>query len=189
GEGYTMKGTTGGAEANWEDSQNYTFVGIPNNGDITLNISPNQSYLIGNPYPSSIDANQFIRDNLKDVVGGTNSDNVINGTLYFWSHFGGKTHMLKEYEGGYAVYNISGGIRAINTDERILNSNKEGGAAPQRFIPVGQSFFVTSVSPYLYNSGPDVIISPGDIIFKNSQRYFEVENEDESVFHMAEVSA
>src|SRR5690606_24644433 len=102
GEGYTMKGTSG--EVEWADTQNYTFVGIPNNGDISLNINPEQSYLIGNPYPSSIDADQFIRDNLKDVVGGTNSDNVINGTLYFWSHFGGRTHMLKEYEGGYAVY-------------------------------------------------------------------------------------
>src|SRR5690606_39013260 len=61
GEGYTMKGTSGTTGIEIDDSQNYTFVGIPNNGNISLFISPAQGYLIGNPYPSAINADQFIR--------------------------------------------------------------------------------------------------------------------------------
>src|SRR5690606_14820417 len=98
-----------------------------------LSIDTLQNYLIGNPYPSAIDAEKFIRDNIKDSNG--NGVNVFNGTLYFWVHFGGKTHMLKEYDGGYAVFNLSGGIKsATNNDSRILNSGHSGGSDPKRFI-------------------------------------------------------
>ena len=57
-----MKGTTGTGSVTAE--QNYVFVGKPNNGTIQLNISLNQSYLVGNPYPSALDADEFIKDNI-----------------------------------------------------------------------------------------------------------------------------
>jgi hypothetical protein len=52
-----MKGTDG--IANITDLQNYVFAGKPNNGDISLNISPNQIYFVGNPYPSAMDADEL----------------------------------------------------------------------------------------------------------------------------------
>jgi hypothetical protein len=56
-EGFTMKGT--GAIGD----QNYVFKGKPNNGDIDLPLNVGNDYLTGNPYPSALDANEFIADN------------------------------------------------------------------------------------------------------------------------------
>jgi hypothetical protein len=60
GQGYTMKGpgsTALGIE------QNYVFRGTPNSGNYTHPISANYESLLGNPYPSALDANQFISNN------------------------------------------------------------------------------------------------------------------------------
>ena len=60
GEGYTMKGISTASVAT---QQNYVFEGKPNNGDITLPITGGNDYLLGNPYPSAIDAHEFLDDN------------------------------------------------------------------------------------------------------------------------------
>ncbi|NEW80436.1 MAG: hypothetical protein GZ086_13655, partial [Gelidibacter sp.] len=160
GEGFTLKGSNTTLTA-----QNYTFVGKPNNGDIKLTITAGRQYLIGNPYPSAIDAKQFIKDNISIADGGT--VNVIDGNLYFWDHFGGGTHYLKSYEGGYSIYNLSagtaGGTRAVSTDARIKVTTNSSNKASLGFIPVAQGFFVTA-------------LAGGDIQFKNSQRIFKKEN-------------
>ena len=78
-------------------------VGINHNGDIGLKVASGWTYLTGNPYPSAMDANQFIDDNKDDI----------RGTIYFWEHWGGGSHALKEYQGGYATYNLSGGTVAV----------------------------------------------------------------------------
>jgi len=79
GEGFTMKGTSGSTPIT--NNQNYVFKGIPNNGVITLalnknvtaqNPSGNVDRLIGNPYPSAIDATEFILDNMSIADGGNN---------------------------------------------------------------------------------------------------------------------
>ncbi|WP_298289145.1 LamG domain-containing protein, partial [uncultured Lutibacter sp.] len=93
GEGFLMKGTGGVGSID----QNYVFVGRPNNGDIELTVSGDNDYLIGNPYPSAIDANQFITDNVGSITGA----------LYFWDHYGGDSHYLLDYQAGFATYNLS----------------------------------------------------------------------------------
>ncbi len=172
GEGYTMKGTTdtGGSIST---EQNYVFNGKPHNGDITLSLSSGNDYLIGNPYASAIDADEFILDNVNDGAGRAVS-NIIDGSLYFWEHFASNTHILREYQGGYGVYNLMGATAAILSDTRInhtgiLVSSK---GAPQQFIPVGQGFFVTAEDG-------------GTITFKNSQRIFKTEASDPSTFMRA----
>ena len=169
GEGFTMKGSNTNLP-----EQNYTFVGKPNNGDINLTISVNNDYLIGNPYPSALDAKQFIRDNINlDANGntGNRSTNIIDGNLYFWDHFGGGNHLLKSYEGGYAIYNLSGSVVAVSNDVLTKNTGatSNSGKVPQRFIPVAQGFFVTA-------------LDGGEIQFKNSQRLFIKENANVSQF-------
>ena len=132
GEGYTMKGTSGYADIS--TPQNYTFKGFPNNGDITLTgIAPEQNYLIGNPYPSAIDANEFILDHLA-ASGGTNTRNVFNGTIYYWDHFPEIPTTLR-YIGGYAMYNLSGGVKAIATDDRINSLPKRKAQATWAVYP------------------------------------------------------
>ncbi|WP_029038319.1 HYR domain-containing protein [Salinimicrobium xinjiangense] len=182
GEGFSMKGSSG--SKNILDLQNYIFTGMPNNGTIPLNISTGKNYLVGNPYPSAIDANEFIRDNLGERRDGTN---VFNGSIYFWSHFSGYTHYLQYYVGGYAVYNLSGGIKAIANDERVNATLEEGGERPQQFIPVGQAFFVNTVLDESITTQSNITIHGGDILFKNSQRFFVTEiDKTKSVYHSQE---
>ncbi|MBS1534718.1 MAG: T9SS type A sorting domain-containing protein [Bacteroidetes bacterium] len=182
GEGFTMKGTDG--TANITDAQNYVFAGKPNNGNIFLNIAPNQLYLIGNPYPSALDADEFIKDNIKDGAG-RNSTNVINGALSFWNHFAGQTHILASYIGGYATYTLMGGAPAISNNVLINHNGAIGTLTPQRYIPVGQGFFVgTVLDPTLVTVNPNLTtaVTGGPIVLKNSQRAFQVESAAQSVF-------
>ncbi|MFD2516525.1 Ig-like domain-containing protein [Salinimicrobium flavum] len=187
GEGYSMKGTAGTAAI--DDSQNYTFRGLPNNGDVSPgSTSTNENYLVGNPYPSAIDAEKFIADNLAD--GHENGANVFNGTLYFWSHFANQTHYLQEYIGGYAAFNLGGGVRAVAIDERINATDDEGGQVPQQFIPVGQAFFINTLldetlEAAMQNAGLSGV-NGGKVVFRNSQRVFEIEASGTSVFHSQE---
>ena len=179
GEGYTMKGTTGSASIT--ETQNYVFTGKPHNGDIDLSFEPNKNYLIGNPYPSAIDAYAFILDNLKDVTNGRNSINTFNGTLYFWDHFQEVDHILKTYIGGYATLNLTGAVKAITNDDRVDMSADDGNKLPGQFIPVAQGFMI--------NSAPvgGMTFSSGDVHFKNSQRIYKRENNPASIFLKPEV--
>ncbi|WP_343328852.1 T9SS type A sorting domain-containing protein [Polaribacter staleyi] len=106
GDGFIFKGP--GQE------QNYTFVGTPNDGlfQSENQIDTGEAYLIGNPFPSAINARKFIDDNI----------NATTGTLYFWQHVGedngtGTTgHNFGGYIGGYASLN-----KAAATNAYIAN--------------------------------------------------------------------
>ena len=153
GEGYTMKGPGTGAI---DDDQNYVYVGKPNNGTITLPLSADNNYLIGNPYASAIDANEFINDNPN-----------LTGTIALWEHWGGGSHNLQEYRGGYARYNLAGGVPASAPHPDVAQVGV-GTKTPGRYIPVGQGFFVKGESS-------------GTITFENDQRIFKKEGSS-SVF-------
>ena len=197
GEGFTMKGPLGTAPI--VTLQNYVFKGLPNNGDISLplvkqitgsNPTGDVERLIGNPYPSAIDADEFILDNISTSEGGNNTNTIINGALYFWDHFGKEdSHILNEYVGGYATYNLTGGAPAISNDARINNTSNAGSAAvgtkvPSQYIPVNQGFFVSTkleTNPN-DNGGSITSVDGATIIFKNSQRIYETEGGLTSVF-------
>ncbi|WP_162126332.1 beta strand repeat-containing protein [Flavobacterium phycosphaerae] len=182
GEGFTMKGNSGSSSNT--TAQNYVFVGKPNNGTISLNISPNQTYLAGNPYPSSLDADEFIKDNVKDG-GGRAASNIFNGALYFWDHFGGTAHILGQYVGGYATYSLMGGVVAISNDPLTANNGLTGTKVPTKNIAVGQGFFIgTGVITDMPTNNPNLTspITGGTINFKNSQRVFKTESPANSVF-------
>jgi hypothetical protein len=152
GQGFTLKGS-GTATA----TQNLTFTGKPNNGPITRTVGATQLLLVGNPYPSALDANQFITDNSGSI------DTATDGTLYFWEHYpGNNTHNLGGYQGGYAVRNAAAGAPPSSAGvDFISTSGVTTRAAPNRYIPVGQGFFVFGNAT-----------TGGDVKFKNSQRVF-----------------
>ena len=159
GLGFTMKGS--GAITT---EQNYVFLGKPNNGTISSSISSNYQALVGNPYPSAIDANAFILDNIPG--SGTGS---IDGTIYFWEHYTSNlTHTLEDYEGGYAAYNLTGGVSTVIPDG--ISGNGTSTKTPGRYIPVGQGYFVTA-SP-----------TGGNVTFYNDQRVFVREATGTSIF-------
>ncbi|MFV8326133.1 PKD-like domain-containing protein [Flavobacterium sp. ZS1P14] len=177
GEGFTMKGTGGPAAV--DALQNYVFVGKPNSGTISLNLSvPDQTYLVGNPYPSAIDANEFILDNLAGRAGV----NVFNGALYYWDHFGlSNNHLLAEYQGGYATYTLMGGLKAVADNPLTVNDGSTGSKTPGQYIPVAQAFLVdNALDPTL--AGTTATVQGGTLKFKNSQRAFVRETAASSVF-------
>ena len=125
-QGYTLKGS-GATTA----TQNYTFVGKPNNGTITTSIAAGNLNLSGNPYPSAIDSNAFI----------VNNSDAITGTIYFWQHASSNnTHTVANYQGGYSALNLTGGTGPVApvTISGVGTSSK----IPNRYIPVGQGFFI-----------------------------------------------
>lgn len=158
GEGFTMKGPGTG---DVDDEQSYKLKGKPNNGDITLKVNARNDYLVGNPYPSAIDAVKFIQDN-KSIISGSGA---INGTLYFWKHWGGGSHIADDYQGGYATFSLSGGVPAASNGNNsdIVSTGGNPIDIPNRYIPVGQGFYITTDTD-------------GAIMFNNSQRISHVKN-------------
>ncbi|TRX00443.1 LamG-like jellyroll fold domain-containing protein [Flavobacterium gawalongense] len=156
GQGFTLKGSGAGSL-----TQNYTFTGKPNNGTISSNtVTEDQLLLTGNPYPSALDANAFINDN----------SSFMDGTLYFWEHYTtNNTHVLRDYQGGYAERNLTGGVAPSALDvDFISQSGTPSRGIPNQYIPVGQGFFVFG-KQFAGNGNP--------VIFKNSQRGFHKEND------------
>ncbi|AUC74469.1 GEVED domain-containing protein [Olleya sp. Bg11-27] len=167
GFGYIHKGTGIGTT----DFQ-YIFDGKPNNGTIIVSATDTggagsvggtsrTTSLLGNPYPSALGVGAFINDNSA----------VIGGELYLWEQWGGDSHVLNQYQGGYATVNLTAGIRAYQFVG--LNGDTTGGIAgvktPESYLSVGQGFIVE-------------VLNDGDIEFNNSQRVFKKEALGESVF-------
>ncbi|MDN3665467.1 LamG-like jellyroll fold domain-containing protein [Algibacter miyuki] len=164
GEGFSMKGPGSGTPS---ALQNYLLKGKPNNGDINLTITAGNDYLVGNPYPSAIDAKAFILDNGTTIAGLGST----TGTLYFWEHWGGNSHNLASYQGGYATYSLSGGVPAAakGVSHSDVANTGVSTKTPGRYIPVSQGFFVTAEAS-------------GTIKFNNAQRVFQTEDGTNSVF-------
>lgn len=157
--GWNMK-STGGKDGN--STQNYTFVGTPNDGTYTKTVSPGTSSLVGNPYPSVINTQKFIQDNSA----------VIDGTLYFWEHTGESTttgvvegHGKHDYEGGYSQRNEAMGVAANSITDGTAGLGDATYTAPPQYIAVGQGFFVSAPA----NKG-------GTFTFDNSQRTYSTDN-------------
>lgn len=163
GQGFTLKGS-----GKLSGTQNYTFVGKPNNGIITTNkVSPGQLLLTGNPYPSALDAKAFIEANINSIEVGKEG---IDGTLYFWEHYPtNNTHILRDYEGGYAARNLLDGIAPVSP--ALISGAGSSTRKPGRYIPVGQGFFVYGKTGGTINS---------EVIFNNAQRSFQKESDSES---------
>ncbi len=132
------------------------FRGTPNNGDIIMPISTgtlgvgsqtDKWNLIGNPYPSAIDAYQFLNAN----------NAVVDGTMYLWTHNSALStsnpdpfygNFVSNYSvADYALLNTLGGTAATS-----------GGSAPTQFLAAGASFFIQGRVP------------SGNAIFTNAMR-------------------
>ncbi|PWH82651.1 hypothetical protein DIS18_10460 [Algibacter marinivivus] len=167
GEGFTMKGTIGSG-----DAQRYDFRGKPNNGTIAVNVATNQYSLVGNPYPSAMDALAYIHD--------TQNAGTITGTLYYWEQdLSTNSHYIRDYSGGYATYTINAAgvetfvpavFNTYNGDGSINVANTGSGSkTARRYIPIGQGFMVEGTAN-------DVVRA------KNAHRYFTRETAANSEF-------
>lgn len=120
GKGYMIR-----VADNWSPTiptiYNGEFNGVPFNGNVSqvLGIGYN---LLGNPYPSPLNARIFLADN----------PNV--NTLYYW------THTVAAVAGSYPVNNYASFTTLGGA------ASAAGGAIPLDFIQVGQGFFVNTAS-------------------------------------------
>ena len=164
GVGYAIQGPSTMAGSPYSAS----FVGVPNNGIVTvpviftnpLNLLPTDpnygvSYLLGNPYPSAINAETFLTINAS----------LLDGTLYFWTHYTeiglGTSNLgsgtLAFTSDDYASYNYTGGVSGTGYASPTIGSSAIAKDIPNGKIAAGQGFFATS-------------IKSGNVIFNNSMR-------------------
>ncbi len=104
------------------------FTGLTNNGIIQTPIVAGSWNLIGNPYPSAIDADAFL--------GFGQNEGVIEGSIYLWTHNTPVTANIY-VPGDYATYNLTGGQGTRSANLGVNNS------IPQGEIVSGQGFFVS----------------------------------------------
>ncbi len=129
---------------------NGQFVGTPNNGVYQSAIL--QGYnMIGNPYPSTISANEFI----------ANNRTIEN--LYFWSHTvpaSGGTYPANNF----ASYTTMGGV-----------ASAAGGQVPDGTIKPGQGFYVLS------NQNEQVLFHNGQRLKTSNSQFFRNSDEQETI--------
>ena len=104
-----MKGTLDVLPTSTEDasSQRYDFRGKPNTGTFTSAVGAPvgplpedaQQTLVGNPYPSAMDAVAYLYD--------TDNINAIETALYYWEQAPMGSHYVSDYVGGYGTFTIS----------------------------------------------------------------------------------
>ena len=169
GYGFSMKGTVGSGE-----NQNYDFRGKPNTGTISITVVNGSETLVGNPYPSAMDAHAYIWD--------AENRNVFDGVLRYWEQDPTTdSHNLASYDGGYTTYTIDefsfvptivpAVFKTYNTDgtEAGNSGTTNTGKIPERYIPIGQGFKI------LANAS-------GTLKAKNSHRVYEKESGGNSAF-------
>ncbi len=173
GEGFTMKGVDGtnmqeieGKVINSGSAQTYDFKGLPNDGRIELAIAKDQILLIGNPYPSALNLEDFLFQNTSTT-----------GIAYFWdSKKNGTSHYILDYEGGYGAYSPGAGIYVPAIFRKYPNeaeTGERGEVYARKFSPIGQGFMVMGKTN-------------GKVVFDNSQRIFQQESKGLSQFKSVE---
>ncbi|MFK7832378.1 MAG: T9SS type A sorting domain-containing protein [Winogradskyella sp.] len=182
GLGFTMKGVSGNT------NQLYDFRGKANNGTISNLIAADQFTLIGNPYPSAVDALLFIHDPQNtNLNNGPSPLPTTTGALYFWEQSDEGSHYVSEYIGGYASYTISAAGLESFVNAKFSAYDAAGNAVPlapspggnigtkisKRYIPIGQGFMVEGASS----------ASPGSMVYmKNAHRVYEKISDGNSLF-------
>ncbi|HMI07593.1 MAG TPA: T9SS sorting signal type C domain-containing protein [Flavobacterium sp.] len=128
---------------------NGAFTGVPNNGDyvvpIVMTDATHDLNLIGNPYPSAIDADLFMSDPANTASIGTGT------SIYLWTH----NTPITAYDyttNDYATYCYSGGTATSFAPSSGINNN-----TPNGFIAAGQAFMIKG-------------LATGSATFKNSMR-------------------
>lgn len=161
GKGYIIRTPEAGLYGNGENvvfsyAQQLQFVGVPNNGGIfgeeISTLTATRYFLVGNPFPSALNANLFLSAN----------NTTLEGTIYLWTHntaVGQIGAGIGYSTDDYASYNSTGGvgISAKSAPGHNDNPSLDLGRKPTGYIAAGQSFFVASKAA-------------GTIAFTNSMR-------------------
>lgn len=172
GKGYAVRAETGinpdtGLAFTNPYAKDYKFKGVPNNGEISININRSLDAgstqhgfnLVGNPYPSNIDFAKLYAAN----------STLIFNNIYFWTNNTFTAEQQGSGYGGnnYAIYTGTGGNPAT------------GGTlpAPTGIIKVGQGFIIQKreeggpaplVFKNSYGSGQDLRVATSGTFYQKS---------------------
>ncbi|WP_250433413.1 choice-of-anchor D domain-containing protein [Hanstruepera flava] len=160
----------------------YVFEGAFNTGDIDVTIYRNDSVsadnnwnFIGNPYPSAIDANEFLLVNsviAQDVEEFPTGSGTTDGAIFLWSQSTAPSgtangnENLNFAQSDYAIINATGQTAGGDNDN---DGDIDINDRPNRFIPSGQGFFIS----YSNTGAWDTVngdIKSGTVSFTNSMR-------------------
>jgi hypothetical protein len=178
--GYIVKAPdTFSTNSNSKKTYTANFIGTPNNGTVLAPISKGTNAniskyilddddewnLIGNPYPSGIDAKKFLEYPA--------NANVIEGTIYIWTHNPQPTAAYQDqYYGDYVLNYTSDDYASFNKtgSTGTASSATNGTSIPSGYIASGNSFFVKAAKS-LTNG------TTANVTFNNSMRITE-KNDD-----------
>ncbi|AWI24841.1 hypothetical protein [Flavobacterium pallidum] len=131
---------------------NAVFAGVPNNGVVNASVTKTAACpynLVGNPYPSAIDADLFLNN-------ATNASKT-TGIIYLWTH----NTAISANNPGSETYNyLQNDYAKYNKTGSVGNAALSGGVTPTGKIAAGQGFFVE-----LTGSN-----ATSNIVFNNSMR-------------------
>ncbi|PKB16496.1 fibronectin type III domain-containing protein [Flavobacterium sp. 5] len=147
--------------------QTFEFSGVPNNGEVWVDVGVVKSNLIGNPYPSAINAKVFMMDP---------HNSKISGGLYFWTHNTKRKLEGSQYvytSSDYTLYNLTGGAGPAPSTNGL-------GVTPSGEIAAGQAFFVASSesSQFYFNNAMRISDSGSNTQFfkpSNTKKSTEIE--------------
>lgn len=131
GRGYLVRAPNTYPASGTPTSYAATFSGVPNNGTVSHPISGSATTdrwnLLGNPYPSAMDARSFVIEN----------EDILDGTLYFWTHNSayGSSSGYEYSSADYATWNFTGSVAASIDLE-----------SPDGKIASGQGFFIKGIA-------------------------------------------
>jgi hypothetical protein len=123
---------------------NGQFTGIPNNGMLSKTVTSGTYNAVGNPYPSTIDADLFILAN------------DLTDPLYFWR----KTN--NPNNSSYATYTLAGGVGTSNSADPL-------GLIPNGIIQIGQGFIIKSTASNVVFTNQMRINNTNNQIFRTNQ--------------------
>jgi hypothetical protein len=168
GKGYIVRASS---SFGWTGNLTATFTGVPNNGTISFPVNrggyndvagynglngslitrDDDNYnLLGNPYPSAIDAIDFLTD--------SQNSSKIKGFVYLWTHGQAPNSSTNPFYGSF--------ITNYNANDYIAY-NSSGSSIPNGFagkIASGQGFFV------FMEDGAEVTGNTEQVVFKNTMR-------------------
>ncbi|WP_395048427.1 T9SS type A sorting domain-containing protein [Flavobacterium sp.] len=167
-----------------------TFIGTPNNGTILAPISKGTNAnigglvadeddewnLIGNPYPSGIDAKKFL--DLPENLS------AIDGTIYVWTQIPQPTtttqdpfygdYVLNYTANDYASFNKTGATGTASSATNAVTT-------PTGFIATGQSFFVKAATTMANGTTKNVTLNNSMRIEGNNPDFFKTNNNTKTV--------
>ncbi|SDR65878.1 Por secretion system C-terminal sorting domain-containing protein [Formosa sp. Hel1_31_208] len=168
GKGYAIRGLLGTATANTAlfsgrpsngiinraiSRGNYNGVDYPGAGSTIATAIDDNWNLVGNPFPSSISADDFISANAAIIVDDVNP--AIAGTVYLWTHASAPSNAVTDPFYGDYVYNYN------PNDYVAYNITGSTPAGFNGFIGAGQAFFVLM---------DNAAASPSNLLFDNTMR-------------------